>query len=52
MKRLKDIRDIVGLLGGGCLAAGVAMFDVRVALITVGVLLLSLAITGAWRATK
>ena len=52
MKRPKDIRDVVGLLGGGCLAAGIAMFDVRVALITVGVLLLSLAITGAWRAMK
>ena len=44
--------DIVGLLGGGCLAVGLAMFDVRIALIAVGVLLLSLAIMGAWRATK
>jgi hypothetical protein len=46
------LNDIAGFLGGGCLAVGVGMFDVRIALITVGVLLLSLAITGAWRATK
>jgi hypothetical protein len=50
MTRLKDIRDVVGLLGGACLAVGIGMFDVRVALITVGALLLSLAIMGAWRA--
>jgi hypothetical protein len=50
MTRLSDIRDVVGLLGGGCLTVGIGMFDVRVALVTVGVLLLSLAVTGAWRA--
>ena len=50
--RFKDIRDIVGLLGGGSLTIGLAMFDVRGALITVGTLLVSLAIVGAWRAKK
>lgn len=45
-----DIGDAAALLGLVLLAIGLASYDWRLALIVVGILLLSAAVIGAWRA--
>ena len=52
MMRLLDIRDLLSFLGLGFLAAGLALYDPRLALIVVGLLLLTLATVATWRAAK
>ena len=44
-----DVGDVVGVLGLGFIAGGLAAYDWRLALVVVGVILLGLAVAGAWR---
>jgi len=50
MSRLPDLRDVLWTLGFGSLAAGLAMYDPRLAFVIVGLLLLTLGTVAAWRA--
>lgn len=44
--------DFVFLAGLGMLAAGLALWDVRVMLVVVGVVLMGYALAGAWRGKR
>ena len=50
MRYFPDLRDILWTLGLGSLAAGLAMYDPRLAFVVVGLLLLTLGTVAAWRA--